>query len=220
MPSRMLHYYVAEQVLRVLPVVDKNRFKIGSLCPDMTVSDDGSKQMTHFFDVLGNKKGVNWKRFEQEYGGKITEDTLYAGILCHLITDAIWFSEMSEPLIRSVSATKEERNAGYQKGYADYHKLNDILRREHGLTYELKEDRDICLCGIHQEKFEDVFDGMYADFYCEPPAEKEALEVFRYEAVMACMEHCVAACIKALQNLQEGRETPEPEQYYVPVRNW
>lgn len=55
MPSRMLHYYVAEQVLRVLPVVDKNRFKIGSLCPDMTVSDDGSKQMTHFFDVLGCK---------------------------------------------------------------------------------------------------------------------------------------------------------------------
>ena len=36
MPSRMIHYLVAEQVAEQVKIKDINRFKIGSLCPDMS----------------------------------------------------------------------------------------------------------------------------------------------------------------------------------------
>jgi len=36
MPSRMIHYLVAEEVGKRIPIQDMNRFKIGSLCPDMS----------------------------------------------------------------------------------------------------------------------------------------------------------------------------------------
>lgn len=220
MPSRMLHYYVAEQVARQVPISDRNRFFIGSLCPDMTSREDGSKQETHFFDVSGNKKGVNWKRFEQEYEKELLNDALYAGILCHLITDAIWFYEMAEPLIRSVCATKQERDDGYLKGYADFHKLNYLLHTEVPLSYHMTEDRNITLRGIHPEKYEDVFGGMYADFFHESVARKEELTIYHFEAVMVCMDNCVKECVEALTCIREKKPTPEPERYYVPVRNW
>ena len=47
MPSRMIHYLIAEQVAEQMKIKDINRFKIGSLCPDMSLHTDGSKNQTH-----------------------------------------------------------------------------------------------------------------------------------------------------------------------------
>ena len=130
MPSRMIHYLIAEKVAVQVKIKDLNRFKIGSLCPDMSLHTDDSKHQTHYIEIHGDKKGGNWLRFAKEYKEQMKQDDLYLGILCHLITDMIWFHEVMEPSIRSKVKSKEERQEKYQYGYSDFHRLNYILREE------------------------------------------------------------------------------------------
>ncbi len=219
MPSRMIHYLVAERVAKEVPIRDMNRFKIGSLCPDMSTRQDDSKHRTHYSDVVGDVKGMNWKRFANTYGKKMESDDLYLGVLCHLITDGVWFHEVMEPQVRSKYALKEERQEMYQYGYSDFHRLNYILREEFNLIYELSEDRNIELDGVHPELYDAVIGALYGDFYEEPYASKEELVVYPYELAVSCIELCVVECVKAIQAFYAGDEMEAPERYYVPVRD-
>ncbi len=219
MPSRMIHYLVAEQVVSKVPIRDRNRFKIGSLCPDMSTRQDDSKHRTHYADIAGDMKGINWRYFVSAYGERMKTDDLYLGVLCHLITDGVWFHEIMEPQVRAKSISKEERQALYNLGYSDFHRLNYILRDEFGLEYELKEDRNIELDGLRPELYDDVVGALYGDFYEEPPATKEELTVYPYDMAIACVALCVKECVAAIQAFVEGKEIVSPEKYYVPVRD-
>ncbi|MCH5272742.1 MAG: zinc dependent phospholipase C family protein [Lachnospiraceae bacterium] len=218
MPSRMIHYLIAERVEEQVSVRDKNRFRIGSLCPDMSWRKDDSKHRTHYTERLGDKKGINWRTFVCRYREEMKRDDLYLGVLCHLITDGIWFYEIMEPFVRSRVNFKEERQQRYQEGYLDFHRLNYILQKEFALVYKLAEDRNIVLDGLHPEFYDDVFGGLYQDFFNEPPAAKEELTVYPYEAAVACIELCTAECVKEIKAFREGKPLGEPEKYYVPVR--
>jgi len=219
MPSRMIHYLIAEKVAEKVEIKDMNRFKTGSLCPDMSLHTDGTKHETHYFEIHGNLKGGNWLRFAAEYGEQMKEDDLYLGILCHLITDMIWFHEVMETQIRSKVKSKEERQEKYQQGYLDFHKLNFLLREEFDLRYDLLEDRNIEFVGIHPELYDEVFDGLFRDFFLEPKAEKNELTIYRYDITIKCIELCVAECAGAINAFRKGEPMLSPETYYVPVRN-
>ena len=55
MPSRMIHYLVAERVAKEISICDLNRFKIGSLCPDMSTRQDDSRgalSLDHGWDLV------------------------------------------------------------------------------------------------------------------------------------------------------------------------
>lgn len=217
MPSRMIHYLVAERVAQEVPIQNRNRFKIGSLCPDMSWRQDDSKLRTHYSDVVGEKKGINWYRFVHTYKEQMRKDDLYLGVLCHLMTDGIWFHEVMESQVRSVVQSKAERQQRYQFGYSDFHRLNYILKEEFDLKYELTEDRDIELDGLHPEFYDDVIGALYADFFEEPPATKEELTVYPYDLSVTCIELCITECVKAIRAFREGAELVCPEIYYVPV---
>jgi hypothetical protein len=208
---------VAEQVVKEVPVKDRNRFKIGSLCPDMSIRQDGSKRRTHYADIVGDVKGMNWLRFVNTYGERMKADDLYLGVLCHLITDGVWFHDTMEPCIRSKAKEKEERNRMYQEGYGDFHKLNYLLKEEFDLQYELAEDRNIELSGLHPEYYDGVIGALYGDFFEEPPAKKEELVVYRYEPSLRCIEHAIEECIKAITAFRKGEPMEDPERFYVPV---
>ena len=139
-------------------------------------------------------------------------------MLCHLITDGIWFHEVMEPQIRAKAVSKEERQEMYNLGYSDFHRLNYILREEFGLRYELEEDRNIELDGLHPELYDDVIGALYGDFYEEPPTKKEELTVYPYEPAVSCIELCIAECVAAIRAFYAGEEIVSPETYYVPVR--
>ena len=218
MPSRMIHYLIAEQVAKQVKIKNTNRFKIGSLCPDMSLHEDGSKNQTHYFEVHGDKKGGNWLRFVEEYGEQMKLDDLYLGILCHLITDMIWFHEIMEKQIRSKVKSKEERQAKYLQGYDDFHRLNYILREEFDLRYELEEGRNIEFAGIHPELYDAVFDSLFKDFFLEPKAEKEELVIYTYDITIDCIRLCIEECVDAIRAIRNGEETVSPEKYFVPVR--
>ena len=218
MPSRMIHYLIAEKVAEKVKITDINRFKIGSLCPDMSLHTDGSKNQTHYFEIHGDKKGGNWLRFAQEYGEHMKQDDLYLGILCHLITDMIWFHEIMEKQIRAKVKSKEERHEKYQEGYVDFHRLNYILQKEFDLRYELEEDRNIEFNGLHSELYDEVFDGLFRDFFLEHPARKEDLAIYTYDITLACITLCIRECVGAIRAVRDGKELLNPEKYFVPVR--
>jgi len=218
MPSRMIHYLIAEQVAEQVKIKDKNRLKIGSLCPDMSLHTDGSKNQTHYFEIHGDSKGGNWLRFIEEYGDRMRQDDLYLGILCHLITDMIWFHEIMETQIRSKVKSKEERQEKYRAGYTDFHKLNYLLREEFDLRYELTEDRNIEFAGLHPELYDEVFDGLFKDFFLEPRAEKEELAIYTYDITIDCIRLCIKECVDAIRAIQKGEGMLNPETYFVPVR--
>ena len=218
MPSRMIHYLVAEKVAEKLPIRDRNRFKIGSLCPDMASRENGSKHVTHFQEIAGEIKGANWAGFAEKHGEDMRRDDLYLGVFCHILTDAIWFHDIMEPQVRSHAKSYEEREAGYRQGYFDFHRLNYILPRVYRLKYELEEDRNIVLEGIQPELYDMVFDGMYQDFFEEPEASPEELTIYPYEMAIACIERCIDACVKKLTAFREGRSLGDAREFYVPVR--
>ena len=218
MPARMIHYLMAEKVAEQVPIENVNRFKIGSLCPDMSCREDNSKNITHFLEVHGDKKGGNWFTFLKQYGEQMKQDDLYFGILCHLITDMVWFHEVMETQIRSKIKSKEERQAKYMAGYEDFHRLNYILRQEFGLSYELSEDRNIELEGIHPELYDGVFDGLFQDFFLESHATKEALKIYTYDITISCIKLCIEECVGAIRAFRTSEELVKPEKYYVPVR--
>lgn len=218
MPSRMIHYLIAGQVAKQVEIKNINRFNIGSLCPDMSLHTDGSKNRTHYFEIHGEKKGGNWLRFVEQYREQMKQDDLYLGILCHLITDMIWFHEIMETQIRSKVKSKEERQEKYQFGYTDFHRLNYILREEFDLRYELEEDRNIEFKGIHPELYDEVFEGLFKDFFLEPRAEKEELVIYTYDITIACITLCIKECVSAIKAFRNGEELVSPEKYFVPVR--
>lgn len=217
MPSRMIHYLIAEKVAAQVTIENKNRFTIGSLCPDMSLHTDGSKKQTHYFEIHGDKKGGNWLRFVEQYREQMKQDDLYLGILCHLITDTIWFHAVMHKQIRSKVKNKEERHEKYQEGYIDFHRLNYILRKEFDLRYELQEDRNIDFKGLHPELYDEVFDGLFKDFFLELPARKEHLQIYVYDITMDCIRICVEECVSAILTFRKGKELLNPEKYFVPV---
>lgn len=217
MPARMIHYLVAEEVAKQVEIKDINRFKMGSLCPDMSTREDGSKHITHFLEIYGDKKGGNWLAYLSKYGERMKRDDLYLGIMCHIITDAVWFHDIMESQIRSKVKNKEKSQILYQKGYADYHRLNYILKKEFGLVHHLEEDRNLELQGLHMELYEDVVQGLYQDFYEDPPAEKEELEIYTYDISKVCICKCIEECVSAISAFRKEEKMPDPEKYYVPV---
>ncbi len=116
MPSRMIHYLIAERVAEQLPIEDINRFRIGSLCPDMSCHEDGTKRKTHFVEFTEEQKGMNWCSFAQKYGERMRTDSLYLGVFCHIITDSIWFHDIVEVRIRSRISDRAERKKKYREG--------------------------------------------------------------------------------------------------------
>lgn len=217
MPSRMIHYLVAEEVAKQVEIKNRNRFKIGSLCPDMSSREDESKHLTHFMEILGEKKGLNWLNFTSKYRKEMKQDDLYLGVLCHLITDGVWFHDVMNTQIRSKVKSREERQPLYQKGYADFHRLNYILKNEFALKHHLEDDRDIELDGLRMDLYDDVVQGLYRDFYMDPIAEKGELEIYNYDISLECIRLCIKECIKAIDAFRKGGELISPEKYYVLV---
>lgn len=217
MPSRLIHYLIAEKVAGKIKINDMNRFRLGSICPDMSTRSDGSKKLTHFAEEHGDVKGGNWMTFLSKYGDRIEGDDLYLGILCHLVTDTIWFHDIIHSHIRVKTESPEERKAMCNKGYADFHRLNYILKNEFDLKYELTEDRNIDFEGLHLEYYDDLVGGLFKDICEEPKASKDELEIYTYDISIACILSCIDECVNVIKALRDGGDIPSPEKYYVPI---
>ena len=63
-----------------------------------------------------------------------------------------------------------------------------------------------------------MFDGLFRDFFLEPPAKKEDLAIYTYDSTIACINLCIEECVGAIRAFRKGEGLVNPEKYFVPVR--
>lgn len=96
MASRILHLAVAEQIIKQIPIKQKDRFRIGSILPDAYRNDCGNPEIPRSASHLkiflcGNsKKTFDLGTYCSLFGKKMKEDELYLGYYLHLIEDLIF----------------------------------------------------------------------------------------------------------------------------------
>ena len=59
--------------------------------------------------------------------------------------------------------------------------------------------------------------GLYQDFFEDPAAEKDELEVYTYDISLECIQLCIEECVNAIIAFRKGEELIHPEKYYVPI---
>lgn len=177
MASRIIHYAITKELLKYYKVKDKNRFYLGSILPDASISQN---RETHFNKYLDNdtKKTHDLTLFRKKYLDKMLIDDLYLGYYLHLLEDIIF---------RQYMYNKFEFNP-YEKGYIkrlhlDYHILNKYYIDKYDLKFEIEIPNDIYneeLLKEYEFDIENFLEEMKKDF--EDNEEDEAIFLTKEKA--------------------------------------
>lgn len=215
--SKVLHYLIAEEIIKKIQIKDDNRFLIGSLAPDMSSHDDESYNTSHYWDYIHEKqlKGINWSKFETHYYEQMRIDDLYLGYYCHLITDAIWFCLMADRYVSKIP--KSERNLYYKKGYNDYRKLNSILRDRYNLAYRIIEIRDIGIEEVKEQKLSSLLRELRMELSGEERFDISDLEIYPFESILEFIDASIKTCINEISAFNGKGSHIKPERYFVSI---
>lgn len=215
--SKVLHYLIAEELIRKIQIKDENRFLIGSLAPDLSSHDDGSYNTSHYWDYIYEKqlKGINWSKFETQYYEQMKVDDLYLGYYCHLIMDAIWFCLMADRYVRKIP--KSERNIYYKKGYNDYRKLNSILRDRYSLVYRIIEIRDIGIEEVKEQKLSSLLKELRMELSSEERFDISDLDIYPFDSVLEFIDASIKTCINEIAAFNGKGSHIKPGKYFVSI---
>lgn len=172
MASRLMHLSIASQLEKVLPIKDKNRFRIGSILPDAVISADKKEINSHFIEIFdgsaifggGERKHFDFYGFFDVFGDMIMSDELYLGYYFHLIEDNIFRHYLY--YIKGVLSRRGDPELQRQL-YRDYHILNEKLPEKYGFKNNLYVPQN-----FGEEKINDIYpfelerflDDMQGDF--------------------------------------------------------
>lgn len=213
MASRMLHYVIAIEVAKEYKIENMNDFIVGALLPDASTHSDGSYNWAHFgFWKTEPTKGIDWLEFIKKYDMK---NELNLGYLCHLITDAVWFKEITDKYIRIYSL--EEKKQRIKRGYQDFWKLNAILIEEYELEKPELYIPELLVDEIKLESIEEVYSWFEKDFDEVGEYKASDLEIYSYELVKAFIDECKRLCLHEFSALKNGTELTNPREYFVPT---
>lgn len=180
MPSRVIHYCVANEILKKANL-DRNLFILGNLAPD--ANKDGEKKITHFkipkevrvYDYL------DIKAFEDKYmAGGYNE--MISGYYCHLLTDNLWLTEIYRKYVKRDS--EEVTLLRRQQCYWDYFLLNYRLIKHYQLqNEEIKMPREIKITEISKKQLGNVVESLNGDFINLNTSD-EPLKILDFELVL------------------------------------
>ena len=211
MASRMLHYVVALEVAKEFKIENINDFMVGVLLPDASSHDDGSYNRAHFgFWQTEPTKGIDWLEFIRKYD---TENELNLGYLCHLITDAVWFKQITDKYIRIFPV--EEKKERIKRGYQDFWKLNAILIKEYGLEKPELHIPVFSVNEINAERIEEVYSWFEKDFDEVGQYNIGDLEIYPYESVKTFIDESKRLCLREFVAAKSGTNFTNPREYFV-----
>lgn len=215
MASRLIHYLIAEEIASEKNQIDRDRFVYGALLPDLSLHEDGSYDMAHYGEKLieTKRKGFNWHKFRSKYYYQMGFDSLYLGYYCHLIMDALWFSEIADKYIRN--HPYPERKVYYQKSYEDYKKLNYLLSREYDLRYHIPTIDNIKIDEVNLSLRDPFFEGLKRDITCSDVTDKTKLKLYPYKIIIDYIKQAKYLCISELNAFEIGKEFMNPHILYT-----
>ncbi len=195
MASRLIHYLIGTEIMKRVPIENKNRFMAGNLYPDCVDGPGGrkgKKGRSHFYKQDGTH-GICWETFFDKYQSYM-QDELYEGYFCHLLTDILWYKEVGN-LASDISKMKK-----IEIMYRDYHRLNELLREDYSLTYSEVVYEECEIEEIEPDFWDTYIQCLREDFMENTGAEKKDLELIDYDAVTSrIINRAVELCSEKLK---------------------
>ena len=209
MASRMLHLAVAEELLKMFVVTDRNRFRAGCILPD-ACNFATQKSKSHLKIIVDNnsKKTYDLDRFRHLYAKELIEDDLYKGYYLHLICDLVF---------RNLMYGKYQWDSAIPGNVArlhnDFRSLNLYTIKKYGIKNDISNIQDLSkekinlLCSFDLTGF--LVD--MADDFNE--VEEENFYFFTRAMADEFVSKATEICAKELYALAKG-------EYYVNAYEW
>lgn len=203
MPSRLIHYLVGNELTKRLEIKDGDRFMAGNLYPDCVEGPggrSGRKGESHFTPPEKKNKWI-WRYYREafckKYGNCLKDDELYLGYYCHLLTDIVW----REVVIREVREPYRDMEFSvFSKPlYRDYHRLNEILRKEYKMEYKTIPKYPCNIDEVQPELWVEYIQELEEDFCEVTDAKVTDLEILDYGKIRTFVTKAIESCIEEVK---------------------
>ena len=215
MASTIIHYAISKRIAEKIVVKDQERFLFGAtIVPDASSHEDGSYDYAHgqSWSMDRLKKGIDWTLFEKRYCDAFDGDSIYLGYWCHLVQDSMWFHDIVDKHVRIYP--REIRNKYYQKGYADYIKLNYLISKEYNLEIPSFKQLNVSMKEVKKDLIQTRVNGFYEQFH-SVECTKADLELYKWNTITNYIDSCTDFCVQEIDAMQKGRERVIPSVYFV-----
>lgn len=215
MASTIIHYAISKRIAEKIAVKDQERFLFGAtIVPDASSHEDGSYDQAHCQNWSADrlKKGIDWTMFEKRYCDDFNGDSIYLGYWCHLVQDSMWFHDIVDKHVRIYP--REIRNTYYQKGYADYIKLNYLIPKEYNLEMPSFLRLNVPFKEVKEELIQTRVNGFYEQFH-SVECTKADLELYKWNTITDYIDRCTDFCVQEIDAMQNGRGRVIPSVYFV-----
>jgi len=200
MASRVLHLAVLEELMKQIPIKDKNRFRLGGILPD-AYNPVVPKSDSHLkYYVCGkSKKTYDLDGYLSMFSDKMDDD-LYKGYYLHLIQDLV-FREM----LYGKYKWNPTIQGNVEKLHNDYRLINSYVIKKYGVKNDIQLIPDLeneKIYAIYSFEAEAFLNDMTRDFQDATEG-----ELFFFTETMADEFVAIATenCKKELQELKEGK---------------
>lgn len=198
MASPAMHLTIARSLAQTKRITNTARFTLGQIYPDLIASCSQNHADSHYKSTIceGQKKMIDFARFQATYHDKFLSDSFYLGYYLHLVQDAFYRKYLFIDHGYRVTSKKDTENLHH-----DYSILNEYLVTKYHLDCNLIIPEDIIdLSGVDPLQLQDALQRTKDQMNCKPEGEpffftklmadeyiKEAIELCskEYDAVLS-----------------------------------
>lgn len=130
MASRIVHLAIANEIIKIHPLPEPERFFLGSVLPDACPD-----KKAHYRKLLadGTRRTHDLSGFRRTYASRLQSDSLYLGYYLHLLQDILFRNEIYEVV------GFDPRPAGnIPQLHLDYRLTNRHVIEKYGLTAQVR----------------------------------------------------------------------------------
>lgn len=196
MASRIVHLAIANEINKLHPIPEPDRFFLGSILPDARPD-----KKAHYRKLLaeGTRRTLDLSGFRGLYGDRLLSDSLYLGYYLHLLQDILFRNE-----IYGVVGFDPRPAGNVAQLHLDYRLTNRCVIDKYGLTNQVRVPAGLEAEPLWQEwqfALAPFLEELARDFRDTP----RGAPIYFTEAVAdRLIERSVALCLQELEALKRG----------------
>lgn len=134
MASRVMHLAIANEIMKLVQIEDKDRFRLGVVLPDAYKHNIQSTTDSHlkYTTEDGTKKTYKLAWYRETYGEQMKTNELYLGYYLHLIQDTIF-----RYFVYSLHNWDPYPKGNIERLHNDYKLLNNYVVNEYNISKSL-----------------------------------------------------------------------------------
>lgn len=210
MASRMVHYYIAKEILKSINIEDKNAFLVGAIVPDSYNREKYTREQTHFVvNYYEDKYRVfDFKKFYDKYL-KDEIDEFCLGYFLHLFMDAVYIKEVFSDL---VFKSKRDRTELLKEAYTDMHMYNTYLKDKYNLKYDITPLESWNVTELNIEDQLSFLEEFKKDFQDIPMTE---MKLYNHKILKNYIDKIKISSLKNIKLILDGYECEDSKKYLI-----